>query len=49
MVEQERWLLARTIRLARHEPGSKVPPVILDAVLIGRLPSHLRAPSVDIT
>jgi hypothetical protein len=47
--EQERRLLARTIRLARHEPGAKVPPVVLDAVLIGRLPSGLRTPSVDIT
>lgn len=47
--EQERRLLARTIRLARHEPGAKVPPVILDAVLTGRLPTRLRMPSDDIT
>lgn len=47
--EQERRLLSRTIRLARHEPGATVPPVILDAVLTGRLPSRLRTPSVDIT
>lgn len=46
--EQERRLLARTIRLARHESEARVPPVVLDAVLIGRLPSDRHTRSRDI-
>jgi hypothetical protein len=45
VVDEERRLLARTIRLARHEPGDEVPTVVLDAVLIGRLPSGYPSPS----
>jgi hypothetical protein len=38
LADTEQRLLARTIRIARHEPGEAVSPLILDAVLMGRLP-----------
>jgi hypothetical protein len=38
LADTEQRLLARTIRIARHEPGDAVSPLVLDALLMGRLP-----------